>query len=111
MGKWACHEKDPVVINLYWDLDLSQLYIDRLQQVHIRALYSLSMELTCRWFLLDLCTRFHSGFNITIQGYFGKSRMFINPKNNLSIIKNLNKKLGLFSYNFKEGRIRKICES
>ena len=46
MGKWACHEKDPIVIRLYWDLDLSQLYIDRLQQVHIEALYSFSMELT-----------------------------------------------------------------
>ena len=32
--------------------------------------------------------------------------MFINPKNNLLIIKNLNKKLGLFSYNFKEGPIK-----
>ena len=44
MVKWACHEKDHVVVRLYWDLDLSQLYINRLQQVHIRALYSLSME-------------------------------------------------------------------
>ena len=44
MGKWACHEKNPVIVSLYWDLDLSQLYIDCLQQVHIGALYSLSME-------------------------------------------------------------------
>ena len=46
MVKWACHEKDHVVVRLYWDLDFYQLYINRLQQVHIGALYSLSMELT-----------------------------------------------------------------
>ena len=37
MGKWACNEKD---LDLSQLANLSQLYIDHLQQVH----YSLSME-------------------------------------------------------------------
>ena len=60
-------EEDPVVVGRCWDLDLSQLYCDRLQQVHIGALYK-PLQIT-NFFYADLESATNS---FSAESFLGK---------------------------------------